>query len=404
MADLKDLNSLINSLEKKFGDGSVTMMSQASNNIERWPLKSLNLTDLTCGGLPRGRIIEIYGLESSGKTTLATIIAADIQSQGGNIAYLDVENSFDPIYSKSLNLDISKCIFSQPADGETAIDIAEELVKSKKIDLIIVDSVASLTPKAEIAGETSDQFMGLQARLMGKACRKLSAILSETKTTIIFINQIRMKIGVLYGNPETTPGGLALKFYSSIRMEVRKSEWIEEGTGDNKKKIGFISNIKTVKNKVGIPFKKREMTVIFGRGLQLDSEFVDFALETGVLQRKGTWYFYEDEKLGQGKEQAISFLLNNIDLKKKIEKETRERISKIDLNSISINMENKSMLDETILEENKIEELEENNYNTNEVSVNEDDSSTEIKKRGRKPKIDLTEAIKIAKEENKEKI
>jgi recombination protein RecA len=340
--DLKELDSLVSSLEKKFGKGIVTLMENSNNGVERWKLRSLNLTDLTCGGIPKSRIIEVYGPESNGKTTLATILGAEVQSQDGVVAYIDVENAIDPIYAKTLGLDISRCIFCQPTSGEEAIDVALALAESGKVALIIIDSVAALTPKAEIEGDTGDMQMGAQARLMGKACRKLVAVLGKTKTVCLFINQIRMKIGVLYGNPETTPGGLALKYYSSIRMEVRKSEWIEEGTGDSKRKIGFIANIKTVKNKVGIPFKKREMKIIFGKGLQVEDEFVDFALETGVILRRGTWYFYNDERLGQGKDAAIDYLKSNKVLHDIIEKETRERISKMDLNRIPFVIEDNS--------------------------------------------------------------
>lgn len=344
MSNLKDLDSLVRTLGKEFGEENVSLIGHNKNQIERWDLTSLNLTDLTCGGLPKGRIIEIYGPESHGKTTLATIIAADIQKQNENIAIVDVEHAYDPIYAKTLGLDFDRCIFSQPEDGESAIDLVIALAESGKIAVIIVDSVAALTPRAEIEGGTSDFQMGAQARLMGKACRKLVAILDKTKTTVIFTNQVRQKIGVLYGSPETTPGGLALKFHASIRMEVRKSEYIKDG----EKIIGFISNVKTVKNKVGVPFKKREIKVIYGKGLQLDSEFIDFALETGVIGRKGTWYFCGEDKLGQGKEAAILTLDNNKELKNKIERETRERISKINVNNILPIIE----------EENKMEPVE----------------------------------------------
>lgn len=339
--DLKVIDNLVKSLEKKFGEDSVGILGQESNQIERWELSSLNLTDLTCGGVPKGRIIEVYGPESHGKTTLATILASDIQKLGGNIAIIDTEHSWDPIYAQTFGLDSKKCIFSQPIDGESAIDLVIALAESEKISLIIVDSVASLTPREEIEGDTSDKQMGAQARLMGKACRKLVSILGKTKTIVVFTNQIRQKIGVIYGNPETTPGGLALKFHASIRMEVRKSEYIKD---ENQKIIGFISNVKTTKNKVGIPFKKREIKVIYGKGLQLEDEFIDFALETGVITRKGTWYFYDpalsnegDEcKLGQGREAVIKNLKSNVTLAGKLEYETRQRLNKNSLSLVSI--------------------------------------------------------------------
>ncbi len=330
MNDFKELDSLVKNINKKIGEGSIYLIEDGQNysNVERWPIESMNINDVICGGIPKGRILEIYGGESNGKSTLACYLGGQIQKQDGVVAYIDVEQSLDAGYAKTLGLDISKCIFCQPESGEHAMDIAIALAESEKVDLIIVDSVAALIPKSELEGEMSDQQMGAQARLMGKALRKITPILGKTKTTILFLNQNRMKIGVLYGDPTTQPGGLALKFYTSIRLEVRRTEWIEEGTGDNKIRLGMVFSIKATKNKVGIPYKKREVKVIFGKGLQVEEEFIDFALEYQVIERRGTWYFYNENRIAQGKDNVIEHLKNNAELFEKIKKETKEKMNK----------------------------------------------------------------------------
>lgn len=326
--EFKQIDSLLESINEKYGEGSVFRFKSNDNfsNIDRWELDSLRSMYLTNGGLPKGRMIEIYGPEGSGKTTRACYYASQVQKTGDLVAYLDVEHALDIPYAKTIGFDIEKAIFSQPDSGEQAINIAVELASSGIVKLIIIDSIAALTPLSELEGQAEDQQMGAQARLMGKACRKLSSIIGKNGCSMIWINQERMKIGVLYGNPSTTPGGMAIRYYSSIREEVRRKEFIEEGTGEKKKVIGLISTIKAVKNKVGIPFKKIEMKVIFGKGLQVEEEIVDFAVTTSVIQRKGTWFSYGEMRLGQGTENLIKYLKDNPDFYEKIKKETKDRL------------------------------------------------------------------------------
>lgn len=275
---------------------------------------------LGVGGYPRGRIIEIYGPESSGKTTVALHAIAEVQKLGGYAAFIDAENALDPSYAQKLGVNIDELLVSQPDTGEQGLEIAEALVRSGAIDIIVVDSVAALVPKAEIEGEMGDSHMGLQARLMSQAMRKLSGALNKSKTIAIFINQVREKIGVMFGNPETTPGGRALKFYSTIRMEVRRAEVIKQGS----EIIGNRTKIKIVKNKVAPPFKSAEVDIMYGEGISLEGEIVDIGSELDIIQKSGSWYSYEGERLGQGRENAKLYLKENPELKHEILKKIRD--------------------------------------------------------------------------------
>jgi len=275
---------------------------------------------LGVGGYPKGRIVEIYGPESSGKTTFALHAIAEVQKNGGRAAFIDAEHALDPVYAKNLGVDLDQLLLSQPDTGEQALDICEALVKSQIIDLVVIDSVAALVPQAEIEGEMGDAHVGLQARLMSQALRKLSGALNKTKTTAIFINQLREKVGVMFGNPETTPGGRALKFYSSIRLEVRRSEQIKQG----EKVIGNRTNIKVVKNKVAPPFRTAVVDIMYGEGVSKEGEIVDLATEIDLLEKSGAWYSYAGEKIGQGKENVKALLKENTGLRDELEYKIRE--------------------------------------------------------------------------------
>ena len=318
----KALEAVLANIEKQFGKGSIMRLgSDAHLNIEATSSGSIALdVALGVGGYPKGRIIEIYGPESSGKTTFALHAIAEVQKKGGRAAFIDAEHALDPVYAKNLGVDIDQLLLSQPDTGEQALDICEALVKSEAIDIIVIDSVAALVPQAEIEGEMGDAHVGLQARLMSQALRKLSGSLNKTKTTAIFINQLREKVGVMFGNPETTPGGRALKFYSSIRLEVRRAEAIK--IGENV--IGNKTNVKVVKNKVAPPFKTASVDIMYGQGVSQVGEIVDLAAEIGVLDKSGAWYSYNGEKVGQGRENVKEYLNNNPVIKSEIEYKIRE--------------------------------------------------------------------------------
>lgn len=303
------LDDAIKQIEKQFGKGSVMKLGdRAATNIDVIPSGSLTLDiALGIGGYPKGRIIEIYGPESSGKTTLTLHAIAEIQKQGGRAAFIDAEHAIDPVYAQNLGVNIDELILSQPDSGEQGLEIAETLVRSGAIDLVVIDSVAALVPQVELDGEMGDQQMGLQARLMSKALRKISGIMNKTTCTIIFINQLREKIGVMFGNPETTTGGRALKFYSSVRVEIRRSEAIKNGT----ELVGNKVNIKVVKNKVAPPFKTTQVDIIYGYGISRTGEIVDLAVEKDVIEKSGAWYAYKGEKIGQGRENAKKYLEAN---------------------------------------------------------------------------------------------
>ena len=318
------LDDAISQIEKKFGKGSVMRLGdRTAVDVDVIPSGSLTLDKaLGIGGYPKGRIIEIYGPESSGKTTLTLHAIAEAQKQGGKAAFIDAEHAIDPVYAKNLGVDIDELILSQPDSGEQALEIAEMLVRSGVIDLIVIDSVAALVPQVELDGEMGDAAVGLQARLMSKALRKLSGVMNKTNCTVIFINQLREKIGVMYGNPETTTGGRALKFYSSVRVEIRRSEQIKQ----NGEIVGNKANIKVVKNKVAPPFKTTQVDIIYGKGISRDGEILDLAVEGDIVVKSGAWYAYNGEKIGQGRENAKNFLIEHPAIFAEVEEKVKAQL------------------------------------------------------------------------------
>ncbi len=297
-----------------------------SIKVETTSSGSISLDKALGGGYAKGRIVEIYGPESSGKTTLTLHAIAEMQKSGGTCAFIDAEHAFDPAYAKKIGIDVDSLIISQPDHGEQALEIVDALVRSGAVDLIVVDSVAALVPKAEIEGNMGDSFMGLQARLMSQALRKITGVISKTSCTVIFINQIRMKIGVMFGNPETTTGGNALKFYASQRLDIRRKEKIESGTGDDREATGTRAKVKVVKNKVAPPFREVEIDILFNEGISRSGEVVDLGAETGIIKKSGAFYSYGDSKLGQGRENAKTFLDQNRELRDQIESEIRKTL------------------------------------------------------------------------------
>lgn len=318
------LRSALLTIEKQFGKGAIMSMDESSRlNVETVPTGSLAL-DIALGvmGVPRGRVIEIYGPESSGKTTLAMHIVAESQKRGGNAAFIDAEHAFDPEYAKKIGVDLNGLLISQPDTGEQALEITETLVRSNALDVIVIDSVAALVPRAEIEGEMGDSMMGVQARLMSQALRKLTGAVSKSKTVLIFINQIRMKIGVMFGNPETTTGGNALKFYSSVRLEIRRKAVLKKGDDQ----VGNHVVVKVVKNKVAPPFKTAEFDIMFAQGIDAQGEIIDLGVEYGIIEKAGSWISYGDEKLGQGKEGAREYLKQNPKISSEIEKKILDAV------------------------------------------------------------------------------
>ena len=318
------LAEAIRQIEKQYGKGSVMKLGdRAGVEVDAISSGSLAIDyALGIGGYPKGRIVEIYGPESSGKTTLALHAIAEVQKKGGKAAFIDAENAIDPVYAKALGVDIDELILSQPDSGEQALEIAELLIKSGAIDLIVIDSVAALVPQAELDGEMSDSSIGLQARLMSKAMRKLAGVMNRTECTAIFINQLREKIGIMFGNPETTSGGRALKFYASVRIDVRKSEAIKVGTDV----VGNKVNVKIVKNKVAPPFKTAQIEIIYGEGISKSGEIIDLAVNYDIIQKSGAWFSYEGEKIGQGREAVRAYLKANPEFAQKIEDKIRARM------------------------------------------------------------------------------
>ncbi|MDR3263255.1 MAG: recombinase RecA [Clostridiales bacterium] len=318
----KALEQAIQTIEKQFGKGSIIRMgSKSAVAIDVIPTGCMTLDmALGVGGVPRGRIVEIFGPESSGKTTVSLHIIAEAQKNGGTAAFIDAEHALDPIYAEKLGVNLETLYVSQPDNGEQGLDIAEALVRSGALDVVVIDSVAALTPRAEIEGDMGDSHMGLQARLMSQALRKLAGAANKTKTCVIFINQLREKIGVMYGNPETTPGGKALKFYASMRLDVRRTDSLKDGTNA----IGNRTKIKVVKNKLAPPFKIAEFDIIFGQGISKFACIVDTAIETGLIVKSGSWLSYKDEKIGQGREKALVFLKANPAILDEIERSLRE--------------------------------------------------------------------------------
>ena len=318
----KALNMAINQIDKRFGKGSIMRLGEQkplddSNSISTGAL-SLDIA-LGVGGVPKGRIIEIYGPESSGKTTLALHIVAEAQKKGCNAAYIDAEHALDPEYSKRIGVNIKELLISQPDTGEQSLEITETLVRSGAIDVIVIDSVAALVPKAELDGEMGDIHIGLQARLMSQALRKLTGTVSRSNTCVIFVNQIRMKIGVMFGNPETTPGGRALKFYTSVRMEIRRITSIKEGI----EVVGNRTRVKVVKNKVAPPFKMTEFDIMYGEGISYEGDIIDLALKGDIIEKTGAWYSYGDTRIGQGRENAKTYLKENPDVSSRLVKEVK---------------------------------------------------------------------------------
>lgn len=309
-------------IEKQFGKGAIMKLGSDSHmEIETTPSGSLSLDiALGVGGFPKGRIIEIFGPESSGKTTIALQAVAEVQKTGGRAAFIDAEHALDPVYAKNLGVNLDELLLSQPDTGEQALEICEALVRSNAVSIIVIDSVAALVPQAEIEGEMGDSHVGLQARLMSQALRKLSGVINKTNTTAIFINQLREKVGVMFGNPETTTGGRALKFYSSVRLDVRRGEQIKMGDSV----IGNKTTIKVVKNKVAPPFKVATVDIMYGEGVSYEGELVDLAAEVDVIEKSGAWYSYNGEKIGQGKENAKIFLKNNPEIAAEVESQIRE--------------------------------------------------------------------------------
>ncbi len=315
------LEQALKLIEKEYGKGSVMRLGdEVDRKIEVIPSGSISLDKaLGVGGYPKGRIIEIYGPESSGKTTFALHAIANAQKNGGYAAFIDAEHALDPVYAKALGVDVENLILSQPDSGEQALEITEALIKSGSIDVIVIDSVAALVPEAELNGDMGDSHVGLHARLMSQAMRKLAGVINKTNCVAIFINQIREKVGVMFGNPETTTGGRALKFYASVRLEIRKGEAIKDGTTI----LGNRTNIKVVKNKVAPPFKTAEVDIIYGKGISYVGEIVDLGVQAGIIQKAGAWFSYEGTKIGQGRENTKEYLENNPEILKKIDEQLR---------------------------------------------------------------------------------
>ena len=320
---LKALDAALAQIEKQFGKGSVMKLgdSGANMNIETVPTGSLSLDiALGLGGVPKGRVVEIYGPESSGKTTVALHMVAEVQKRGGIAGFIDAEHALDPVYAKNIGVDIDNLYISQPDNGEQALEITETMVRSGAVDIIIVDSVAALVPKAEIDGDMGDSHVGLQARLMSQALRKLTGIISKSNCTVIFINQLREKVGIMFGNPETTTGGRALKFYSSIRMDVRRIESLKQGG----EVIGHRTRVKVVKNKIAPPFKEAEFDIMFGKGISREGDVLDLAANINVINKSGAWYAYEGSKIGQGRENAKVYLREHPEIMKEVDRKVRE--------------------------------------------------------------------------------
>ena len=323
----KALQTALAQIDKNFGKGTVMRLGDRPEmNVEAIPTGSLALdAALGIGGVPKGRIIEIYGPESSGKTTLALHILADAQKRGGEVAFVDAEHALDPVYAAALGVDTDNLLVSQPDTGEQALEITDALVRSGAVDAVVVDSVAALVPKQEIEGEMGDTFVGLQARLMSQALRKLAGTIAKTNCVVIFINQLRMKIGVMYGNPETTTGGNALKFYSSVRLDVRRIESIKEGNNV----IGNKTRVKVVKNKVAPPFREAVFEILYGKGISKWGELVDLAVQLDIIQKSGSWFSMGDERIGQGANSVKDYLIANPDIAEKVEAEVRENLWKL---------------------------------------------------------------------------
>lgn len=334
----KALDIALTQIEKQFGKGSIMKLGESAHlNISTISTGALELDiALGVGGIPRGRVTEIFGPESSGKTTVALHVIAEAQKNGGTAAFIDAEHALDPVYASKLGVDIENLLVSQPDTGEQALEIVEALVRSGAIDVIIVDSVAALVPKAEIEGEMGDSHVGLQARLMSQALRKLSGVINKSNTAAIFINQLREKVGVLFGNPETTPGGRALKFYSSVRLDVRRVETLKQGT----EMVGNRTRVKVVKNKVAPPFRQAEFDIIYGEGISKEGSILDMGVSHNIIDKSGAWYSYEGTRIGQGRENARQFLKENTEITKEIETRIRQQLFPVQAADADIDEEN----------------------------------------------------------------
>ncbi len=328
----KALEAALGQIEKQFGKGSVMKLGEyKAMNIEAIPTGALSLDiALGIGGIPRGRIIEIFGPESSGKTTLALHAIAEAQKLGGEAAFIDAEHALDPVYAKHLGVDIDNLIVSQPDTGEQALEIAEALTRSGAVDIIVVDSVAALVPKAEIDGDMGDAHVGLQARLMSQALRKLAGVINKSKTVIVFINQLREKVGIMFGNPETTPGGRALKFYASVRLDIRKIENIKT----DGEVTGARARVKVIKNKVAPPFREAEFDIVYGKGISKEGNILDIAVNLNLVEKSGAWFSYKGEKIGQGRENAKAYIKNNPEIAKELEEKIRDNFRQAFENSL----------------------------------------------------------------------
>lgn len=322
----KALEAALGQIEKQFGKGSVMKLGDfTAMNVEAIPTGALSLdVALGIGGIPRGRIIEVFGPESSGKTTLALHMISEAQKLGGEAAFIDAEHALDPVYAKHLGVDIDNLIVSQPDTGEQALEIAEALVRSGALDIIVVDSVAALVPKAEIDGDMGDSHIGLQARLMSQALRKLAGAINKTKTVIVFINQLREKVGVMFGNPETTPGGRALKFYASVRLDIRRIETLKQ----DGEVVGNRAKVKVVKNKVAPPFREAEFDIMYGKGISKEGNLVDLAVSLDIIEKSGSWFSYNEERIGQGRENVKKFLIENPKIMAEVEQKIRDNFNK----------------------------------------------------------------------------
>lgn len=347
---MKALDAALAQIERQFGKGSVMKLGDTSNNmqVETIPTGALSLDiALGMGGIPKGRIVEVYGPESSGKTTVSLHMVAEVQKRGGIAGFIDAEHALDPAYAKKIGVDIDNLYISQPDNGEQALEITETMVRSGAVDIVIVDSVAALVPKAEIDGDMGDAHVGLQARLMSQALRKLTAVISKSNCIVIFINQLREKVGIMFGNPETTTGGRALKFYSSIRLDVRRIEAIKQGG----EVVGNRTRVKVVKNKIAPPFKEAEFDIMFGEGISVAGDILDLAAEIGVIQKSGAWYAYDGSKIGQGRENSKNFLKENPEIMADVEGKVRSHFS--------MNGEATEVKEETSSTEQEVKETEE---------------------------------------------
>jgi len=342
---MKALDAALAHIEKQFGKGSVMKLgdSNVNMNIETVPTGSLSLDlALGLGGVPKGRVIEIYGPESSGKTTVALHMVAEVQKRGGIAGFIDAEHALDPVYAKNIGVDIDNLYISQPDNGEQALEITETMVRSGAVDIVIVDSVAALVPKAEIEGDMGDSHVGLHARLMSQALRKLTGVISKSNCIVVFINQLREKVGIMFGNPETTTGGRALKFYASIRMDVRRIESLKQGG----EVIGSRTRIKVVKNKVAPPFKEAEFDIMFGKGISKEGDVLDLAANLGIIVKSGAWYAYQDTKIGQGRENAKLYLKNNPQIMDEVERKVREHYGLLNSEEESSEKKEDAQMDE----------------------------------------------------------